>query len=176
MGTMVTIVLVVAALILGLVLVRKIMCAGLLITEDITKEVEGQIKGLFGTAEYGVKCVGEGGKEIKIGADGGSKRLGCVIITDTAGSYDFDIIDIKSLSGVRTEEVNRWVLSEGRSDVKVSPGSTTVNILTIKPPQKVSATTVEVEVEVRDQNLDSVETHYMQFDISPVGVIAAGLC
>ena len=74
MGTIVTIVLLVSVMILGLVFVRNIMCAGIILTDDITTGTTNEIKNLFGTKDYGIKCIGEGGQEVKIGGGGSRYR------------------------------------------------------------------------------------------------------
>lgn len=178
MGMIVTIVLLVSVLILGLVFVRNIMCKSILITDDITASLEGEIKNLFGTTSDEIICVGEGEANIKIGADGSSKKLGCVINTQSSGEYTFTVASIKSLKGESVETVKSWFLSGKEGDNKpfsILPPGGNANFIVIQPDKKTSLTTVEIEVKAMDPN-GRESSHYMVFDVSAVGAISSAIC
>ncbi len=175
MGTIVTIVLLVSVLILGLIFVRNIMCSGIAISDDITDSVKGEITSLFGSQEYEVKCVGEE-KMQKIGADGNSKTLGCIIISNENVKYDFKVTEIKKLEGNPSEEqIESWIIEDEVQGVSISPGENIVNFITIKPPQKVDSTTIRLKVEATKEGLGT-ETHYMRLDITSVGALTTTVC
>ncbi|MFW6226027.1 MAG: hypothetical protein ACOC3V_03640 [bacterium] len=177
-GTLVTIVLLMSVLIFGLIFVRSIMCSGIALTDDITKEVEGQIKDLFGSNKYGVKCVGETSVQ-EIGADGDSKKVGCIIVTDESKDYTFKIVEIEKLSGKASEdEIKSWFLtSEGTSkQAEVSSGDTAFSFITIKAPQDVDATTLEVKIEISEEGAGTTQTKYMTLEITSVGAFTSAIC
>lgn len=174
-GTIVTIVLLMSVLILGLVLVRNIMCSGISITDDITESVEGEIKGLFGQQEYGVKCVGEE-KIQKIGSNGDSKVLGCVVISEESGVYDFEISEIEKLEGnPPEEEIESWFSETEATGVSISAGENKENFITFTPPQNVDKTTIRIKVEVTKEG-GNTETHHMRLEITPVGTLTSTVC
>ena len=47
-GTIVTIALLMVVLVLGMYLIRTIMCSGIILTEEISDSVRNEVKGLFG--------------------------------------------------------------------------------------------------------------------------------
>jgi hypothetical protein len=90
-GTLVTIVLLLSVLILGLFLTRKIMCAGITITDEIDTRVKNEIKSLFGSDDYGIKCMGEGTEDVKLG-DGGRRKIFCVANLKEEKNIDTDTV------------------------------------------------------------------------------------
>src|SRR3989344_8080958 len=123
MGTIIILVLGVSMLILGMILIRNIMCSGLQITKDISAGVKNEIKNLFGADKVGVKCMGEGAQEINL-ATGGERRVGCIIKVEEPRNYKITATKVESLKGETTENVNKWALTkEWIGDV--SPGSDT---------------------------------------------------
>jgi len=89
-GTIVTIAILMVVLIMGMYLVRTIMCSGITLTEEMSENVKNEVKGLFGVNDYGVKCIGEGGHEVTLG-DGGRRQVICIINTDTQTDYKLRI-------------------------------------------------------------------------------------
>ncbi len=90
MGTIVTIVLLLIVLIMGVFFVTNIMCSGITLTDQITTEMKNEIKNLFGTNDYGIKCMGERGHEVKLG-DGGRRQITCVVKSDENIEYELKV-------------------------------------------------------------------------------------
>ncbi len=172
-GTIVVIVLAMAMLILGMVLVRTIMCSGILLTEEITDNVENEIRDLFQSREYGVKCMGEGTHEVTLG-DGGRRKIGCVINIGSETDYRFSV-DVESIKGPSSNTVNNWILDSGWSGT-VSPGVQTVPVVVLDVPNKVSDTGLKFIIV--EENLDSgtTRTHTSYIDIKHVGVLTSAVC
>lgn len=178
MGTIVTIVLLLSVLILGLIFVRNIMCSGIVLTDKITAGVENEIEGLFGARDYGVKCMGQEGKKIKL-ADGGSRAIGCLIKTNENTKYKLEVINIESLkeNSVRTEIVEKWVLDDSPWEGNVPPSDgKLVTVLLLDIPQKVSATTLKIEIEATNLDSGTTETIRSYIDVEHVGSISAAVC
>jgi len=174
MGTIVTIVLLMSVLILGLVFVKNIMCSGIILTDDITASVKNEIKGLFGTNDFGVKCMGEEGQEIKLG-DGGRRQIGCMINADETTDYILTIKEVSSLKGTKTELVEKWVLDEGWEGV-VSPGQKTVTVMVLDVPKKISDTNLKIEIEEENLNTGNKVTHISYIDFTHVGALTSAVC
>ena len=173
MGTIVVIVLAVSMLILGMIFVRSIMCSGIIISEQISSNVQNEIKGLFGAQDFGVKCMGEGGEEIKIG-DGGRRKIFCVIKTEEGGKYGLKMIEIKSLKGAPTASVQDWVKDSGfEGDVSVGDNMESVVLLDI--PKNTPTTTLKITIEETNP-AGTKKTHISVIDISHVGAFTSTIC
>jgi len=174
MGTIVTIVLLVSVMVLGLVFVRNIMCAGIVLTDDITTGTTNEIKNLFGTRAYGVKCMGEDGQEVKIGG-GGLRHITCVINSESETYYELEVLSIEALDGESTSEVETWQLDRDWDDT-IFPGSfETTSVLLLDIPSDVSKTILKIEVgETKDG--DSKPTHDLYLEIVPAGGFTKAVC
>ena len=174
MGTIVTIVLLMSVLILGLVFVRNIMCSGIVLTDKITENTENEIRGLFGTKDYGVKCMGESGHDAKLG-DGGSRQIACIINTDETTEYSLKVKEISSLKGAKTETIKSWIIDQGWEGT-VSPGQKTVSVVLLNIPKKVSDTTLKIIIEEENKNTGNTETHTSYISITHVGTLTSAIC
>jgi len=171
-GTIVTIALLMVVLVLGMYLIRTIMCSGIVLTEEVSGNVKNEIKGLFGVEDYGIKCMGEAGKDIALG-DGGRRQVVCVINTDTQTDYTLRVKNIESLKGVPINTVREWVLDEDWTGT-VSPGQTTVTVLLLDIPREVSNTNLKIEIE-EDDGLNK-KTHISYIDVKHVGTLNSAIC
>ncbi len=173
MTTIIIIVLGVTMLIFGMIFVRNIMCSGIIITDKITENVENEIKSLFGTNDYGVKCMGEAGQEIKIG-DGGHRQIACVITVNKETYYELKIDEVKSLSGASQDSVDSWILDQDWSGT-VSPGQKTVSVLVLDLPQKVSDTSLKITLNATISG-DNTETHTSYINVVHVSGLTSAVC
>ncbi len=171
-GTIVIIVLAVIMLIFGVFWVRKIMCSGIVITEDITEGVENEIKSLFNVDDYGVKCMGEGGEEVKLG-DGGRRQIPCIIKTDETMEYELKIKSIESLKGVSSNSVQKWIIDEDWTGT-VSPGDKTVSIAVLDIPKNVDATTLKIIVQEITETGE--QTHTLYVDVVHISGATSAVC
>ncbi len=179
MGTIVTIVLLMTVLIMGMIFTRNIMCSGIQMTDDITAGMSNEIKGLFQVGESGVECVGEGDQEVVIAIDGGTKKLGCIAVSDTSKTYDFKVVSTKVLEGdIREDDIERWISVSGREGVRVAAGNDDpINIFSIKIPEGTDAFDLEIELLVTDTEGSSQgESHYMDVSFSSLGAVTSTIC
>lgn len=173
-GTIVTIVLLMAVLILGLVFVKKIMCSGIVLTDQIDTKVQNEINNLFGEDEFGVICMGEKGDEVKLG-DGGRRQIFCVINVKESTEYNLKVKEVKSLKGASTSTVQKWILDDGWKG-SVSSGRDTKTVLLLDVPDDVDDTSLKIEVEEENLDTGTIDTHIMYIDITPVGGVSAAIC
>jgi hypothetical protein len=172
-STIIIIVLAVAMLIFGMIFIRSIMCSGIVISEQVSTNVQNQIRGLFGANDFGVLCMGEKGEQIKI-ADGGRRPIVCVFRTEDGGKYNVTLKEIKSASGVPTANVQAWVIDSGfNGNVKVGEDTQTVALLNI--PQNTPATTIKLTFEITGPN-GAPETHNSLIDVTHVGAFTSAIC
>jgi len=172
MGTIVVIVLAVSMLILGMIFVRSIMCSGIIISEEISSNVQNEIRGLFGANDFGVKCMGEGGEEISIG-DGGRRKVTCVVKTEEGGKYSLVLKEIKSLTNP-TQNVQAWVIDSG-FDGNVGVGDNDVSVVTLNIPKNTPTTTLKITVEETNPN-GVKKLHVSVIDVKHVGAFTSAIC
>jgi hypothetical protein len=172
-GTIITMVLMISFLILGLILVRNLMCSGIVLSDQISEKMTNEVQGLFGANEYGVKCMGEGGQEVTL-ADGGTRQIGCVISTDTPGDYDIKVTSVESKIGVTQAQVDNWILDQDFTG-SVSVGSRTVPVLVLNIPKKAQATTLKITIDVTypDQTVDTLSSF---ISIKPISGFTSAVC
>lgn len=172
MGTIVVIVLAVSMLIFGMIFVRSIMCSGIIISEEISSNVQNEIRGLFGANDYGVKCMGEGGEELSIG-DGGRRKITCVVKTDEGGKYSLKLQEIKSLTNP-AQNVQAWVIDSG-FEGSIGVGEDDVPVVTLNIPKDTPTTTLKITVE--ETNPAGVKkTHISVIDVKHVGAFTTAIC
>ncbi len=176
MGTIVVIVLSVTILIFGMIFIKNIMCSGIVMTNQIDEKVTNEIQSLFGTSDYGVKCMGEGGQEVTIG-DGGQRQIACVISTDTQSTYNLNVKTIESIgnTGVETSQVQKWVIDQDWTGT-VSPGQKVVPVLVLDIPKQVSATKLKITVEETVRETGAIDTHILYVSVKHVGQVSSTIC
>ena len=175
MGTIIILVLGVSMLILGMVLIRNIMCSGLQITKDITTGVRNEIQNLFGADKIGVKCAGEGGQEINL-ATNGVRDVICVIKTEEQAKYDIKVVKVESLSGASSDIVNSWIVDKDFSgDVKPGEDKSVV-YLSLKLPKDAPKTIIKVTLSVTNANTGSTDTVITRLNVVPTGFIKGAIC
>jgi hypothetical protein len=175
MSTIIILVLGVSMLILGMILIRSIMCAGLQITEDVSTGVKNEVKTLFGADKVGVKCMGEGAQEINI-ATGGQRKIICIIKTEEQANYELTATKVESLSGAPTSAVEGWVLSKTWQGT-VKPGSDTdADVLLLNIPRDAPKTTLRITTQVKNVKSGAEETITSTIGVVPTGVIKGAIC
>jgi len=176
-GTIVTIAILMVVLIMGMYLVRTIMCSGIILTEEISESVTNEVKDLFNAEDYGVRCIGEEGHQATLG-DGGRRQVVCMINEDSQRDYDLRIKNIESLNtatgGTPINLVKEWVLDEDWEGT-VSPGQKTVTVLLLNIPRDVSDTSLKIEIEEWIEGVKK-ETHNSYIDIKHVGTLNSAIC
>jgi hypothetical protein len=173
MGTIIVIVLSISLLIFGMIFVRSVMCSGIIMTEEISSNVQNEIRGLFGANDYGVKCLGEGSEEKSIG-DGGRRKIICMIKSEEGGQYSLQLKEIKSLAGISTENIQSWIIDSG-FDGNVGVGESTQSVVTLNIPKNTPTTTIKIIIEETNP-LGMQKTHISILDVKHVGTFTTAIC
>jgi uncharacterized protein YneF (UPF0154 family) len=173
-GTLVTIVLLMAVLILGLFLVRKVMCSGIIVTDQIHEATVNELKDLFSINDYGIKCMGEKGQDVKLG-DGGKRQIVCVTNMKEQTRVNLNMNKLESLKGAKTEVVNGWILDKDWSGT-LSPGGDVLPVLVLDIPEDVSETNLKIEIEEENLDTGTKKTHISYVDIAHVSGLSASVC
>lgn len=175
MGTIVVLVLGVSMLILGMVLIRNIMCSGIQITEDLSTGVKNEIKTLFGADKFGVKCLGEGGAEVKLGS-GGKRSVICIFKTDSEAEYELTVTSIESLSGASSEVVNRWVIDQGWKGSVVPGQDQEETVVLFDIPRDAPNTAIKIIMQAKNLKSGSQQTITSRVEVVPTGFIKGAIC
>jgi hypothetical protein len=175
MGTIIILVLGVSMLVLGIVLIRSIMCSGLQITDQLSTGVTNEVKNLFGADKFGVKCVGQGGQEVKYGT-GGRRRIDCIIKTDEQTNYDITIANIESIKGAKTEIIKKWAISEGWKGAVSAGEEQEQTVLLLDIPRDAPTTTAKITIDVKNTDTGTEQTIISFIDIVPTGFIKGAIC
>ncbi len=175
MGTIVTIVLLMSVLIMGLILTRNIMCSGIQLTDEINEKMANQVNDLFSETETGIKCMGSSGSKATI-ADGGLRKIWCVINTDTTKEYTLEVDEIKTGSGgVSAEEIDSWI-EFGKSNTEtVTPAGKTMEVVQLNIPEEVDETNVQMTIHIYEEETDK-GTVKSTFTIEHVGGFTKAMC
>jgi hypothetical protein len=181
-GTIVIIVIAMSMLILGIILVRQVMCAGIVLTEDISRSTENEIKGLFGSQELGLRCMGEQGQEVELGG-GGRRQIICIANEEENVQYDVKLRSngANYLDGPgETRDASGLVLDKGWTG-SVSPGSAkTITVAVLDVPRDIPNSNIKLEFDVErtlvDSGTSSEDTHTLYIDLVPVSSFTAAIC
>lgn len=174
-GTIIVIVLSVLVLVFGSIFVKNIMCSGIIMTDQISRNTENQIKDLFGARTYGVKCMGTEGDSVRLGT-GGTRQIFCVLNADEQKEYELKVIKVESIKGASTNTVQNWIKTKDWKGF-VSPGNpSTQVILILDVPKQAPVTALRIEIEANDLTSGSKTSHTSYIDIEPVGAITATIC
>ncbi len=175
-GTIVVMVIAVTMLILGIVFVRSIMCAGIIMSEEISDGVREEIRGLFSGDEYGVRCMGEGSQKVKLGS-GETVAVHCIIVVEENVEYDIQVKSIESLKGASTSTVEKWVLKDSwKGSVAPGGGGKDVKVLILDIPKDASATTLDITFESTNSASGTKDTHNSIIYIQPTNFFTGTMC
>jgi len=176
MGTIVVIVLAVTMLILGIVFVKSIMCSGIVISEELSTGVKNEVRGLFGADKFGVKCVGEGGQEIKY-ATGGRRQVVCVIKVEEQAEYSLILKSIEEIKGTNSRLAEKWVIDQDWKGA-VSPGGDGADavVAVLDIPKDAPASTLKLTISAENKGTGAKTTHVSYIDVTPTGFLKTTLC
>ena len=119
--------------------------------------------------------MGEGGQDIKLG-DGGRRQIVCIVNEKEEKEYRFKMINIESLKGVSTANVKNWVLKDDTGNIKVQPGSKSYSVVLLDIPDKVTDTSLSIDIEQENIGTGAVETHQLIINVVHVGGVSAAIC
>jgi hypothetical protein len=176
-STIVIIVLAVTMLIMGMLLVRSIMCAGMGLTKNIEDKMQSELLNLFGDRDFGVRCMGASGQDRPNLADGMTQEIFCVIREDRATPYILNIKEIKPISGESEDSVSSWIIDDSGWSGTVGVGNQIERVAILDVPRGVSKTTLRIVVEEYRGNSSAItRTHSLLVDITSSGAVTRAMC
>jgi len=174
-GTIIIIVLGVTMLILGMVLVRSVMCNAIGLTGDINTKVSSEINKYFGDSGSEVACIGSGGDAIKL-ATGQQNIIYCGIKAPASAKYDITVTQVKSgISTLTDDQLKQWLSLDTWSST-VAPGDTLPKkVARINIPSNAPEGSITIQVQInKDGQL--LSTQDLDFTVSRVGTIQTAIC
>jgi len=173
-GTIVIIVLAMTMLILGMVLVRSIMCGAIGLTGDINSKVSGEINKLFDASGSEVACIGAGTEPITM-VPGKTNTIYCSIKANQQAEYQ---IKVKSIRGdiLKESEIRKWIVGDDFYKRTVAPNDDDPKkFLRLNIPNNAPLDSIIIGVEVyKDGNL--IASPDLDFQIKSLGLIKAAIC
>ena len=117
----------------------------------------------------GIYCIGEGSREIKLGA-GGRRGVICRIIVNETSNYELKVTNISSLKGASTVNVQSWVLDKDWKGT-VNPGGDGIyaNVLLLNIPMDAPITTLKLTIEeIKNNDNSTIKKHTSYVSIIPL--------
>ncbi len=177
-STIVIIVLAMTMLILGLVLVRSIMCGAIGLTGDVNSKVRGEITKLFDATGGEVVCLGSGDKPITLIPGGDADIIYCAIKATEPGRYKI-VVKPDSIKGsISKDKVKSWIIGTGEQkwEGSVAPGDETPKkIIRLNVPDNAAEELVQMQVEIY-KNGELFSTQDLDFSVRRVGLIKSAVC
>ncbi len=172
-STIVVIVIAVSMLILGLVLVRSIMCGAISLTGDINSKVHGEINKLFGATGGEVECIGSGGEPVAI-IPGKLNIVYCGVRAKTTAKYT---MEITSISGdIKESQVEKWITGEKKWIGDISPGDEMPKkVLRLNVPEDAPESSLLFRISIKRDD-QHISTQDLDFEIRRVGLIKSAVC
>ena len=176
-GTIVIIVIGVTMLILGMVLVRSIMCQAIGLTGTVNDKAQAELDRYFGEDSAEVACIGAVGTEpVKMQPGTEANVIYCVIKAPQQANYQIKIVKAQSLIPTLTDDaLAKWVKVDSWS------GNVGTNDRTAKPagriliPDTAPEGSISFQLEItRDGQLISSPT--LDFKISRTGFVQNLIC
>ncbi len=182
-GTIVVVVIAVTMLILGLVLVRTIMCSAIGLTGEINDKVRSEIGKLFQTTGGEVVCIGSAGEPVTL-IPGKLNIIYCAVNAEQARDYTFTAsVERCTISGTNddnTAECQNWVVGgAGGATTSYSIGTTDQlpkKILRIDIPKEAGEQNMEVRVSVFRDGLTLPMEQSLDFSIRRIGFFRSAMC
>lgn len=174
-GTIVIIVLALSMLILGVVLVRTIMCGAIGLTGDLNNKVQSEINKLFGATGGEVQCIGMGDEAATM-IPGKTNNIWCAIKAPVTADYE---LEVESIEGSISKEttLESWIGIGGRKwRGNVAPGDEVPKkVLRLDLPENAPEENIVVRLVARKDG-SIISTQDLDFVVSRQGIVKAAIC
>jgi hypothetical protein len=155
--TIVILVIAMTMLILGMILVRNLMCKSIGLTSDVADKSRAQIDDLFQSTGGEVQCIGAGTTPVDL-IPGKPNYIWCGIRASNTASYTITLIPAASPLNVPSG----WIVGSSTLTTTVSPGDTSPKkVLLLQIPKEADEKTIRFTAQITragtrlsDQQLD----------------------
>ena len=174
----------VVMLILGLFLVKTIMCRAINMVSKTSEGAEKEIEKLFVEQGGEINCIGTGTSMATI-IPGRPNVIACGFNAPSEGTYHYELEIKSNLPGITSEEIkNYWIVGELSGDIPGIPGQTTYMEIVINPPKE--APEGWITIKAKDGKVQftpsgggkqrSIAMRTMRFEIRSLGWMRETMC
>ena len=175
-GTIVIIVLAMTMLILGIVLVRSIMCGAIGLTGEVNSKVRGEITKLFDATGGEVVCLGSGDKPITLTPGGDAQIVYCAIKATAPSKYKITVKPETIKGSISKERVKSWIIGQTSWEGTVAPGDESPKkVIRLAIPDNAPEELIQMQVEVQKDGTP-LPTQDLDFMVRRVGLIRSAVC
>ncbi|MEK6892620.1 MAG: hypothetical protein AABX07_00270 [Nanoarchaeota archaeon] len=180
MGTIVIIVLGVTMLILGMILVRGVMCSALGLTSDINTKLSSELERYFGETGDEIVCIGEKGESNIV--PGGTSYIWCSIKAPEEAVYTISLVDYSTTVGSLSKStIKSWIKKEKDSWGVVPNDNKPKAPITLSIPKNAPEGSLSFKIEAKKKiKGETVETTILSedlnFKITRVGFVKSAMC
>lgn len=172
-GTIVVIVLAMSMLILGIVLVRNIMCGSINLVTITEGKVKGEIEKLFQSNQGEVVCIGQEEPAVNL-IPNSINTISCAIQAPQTAEYE---IAVTGYGGnIKETIISKWIIGEESWTGDVAPGDTNPKkFLRLNIPDNAPEGRITIDIEVLKDG-EIIASPTLDFDIKRMGFFRAAVC
>ena len=173
--TIVILVIAMIMLILGIMLVKKIMCGGMSIAEETLQGAKGQISKLFGETGGEIRCMGAAGTNPPTIVPGRANAIGCNYYPEAQTTYTFTVTKAQftPIGKTQSQDAMNWFVTKTHKKT-VEAGSSDVGGVIVRPPKGTSSGTLTVEIQIESGEEKYIDT--LTFDVKTLGFLRETVC
>lgn len=171
-STIVVVILAMAMLILGVILVRSIMCGAIGMTGEMNNKVSSEINKLF-AGGHEVVCIGESDNVIPLSPNA-QHIIWCSVKAPETAEYKFIITDVV-VQGVSDATLQKWILTEGLT-ARIAPGKDSPQkVLRLNLPDNAPEKPIIVNIEI-EKDGEFLDSKSLDFTIQRNSWFADSIC
>ncbi len=178
--TIVVLVIAMIMLILGIMLVRKIMCGGMNIAEETLSGAKTQISKLFSEQTGEIRCAGSAGSSIITLVPNRANSIGCICSPDILTTYTLNIIEAKFTpkGSTQPQDAKNWFVTTTYQKT-IKAGESEAIGVTVRPPKGTPTGNLVVKVEITIQpqggTTETIEDT-LTFEVKTLGFLRETAC
>ncbi len=174
-GTIIIIVLGVTMLVLGMVLVRAVMCSAIGLTEETGKKASAELEKYFEEKSEEIVCVGQEAAVKMVPDSESDSIIFCAVQASATAKYTFKITDYGSSEGIKKEQIAKWI-KQAESEYTISPGDTQrKKTARLRIPDNSPIGNIWLKLEIKRDG-EIVSTKTLDFDVTRKGFVRATMC
>jgi len=176
MSTVVILVIAITLLIMGFVLVRKIMCGAIGLTEEISNKVKSEIDRLFGAVGGEIQCIGSM-EAVKMVPGPPTDLVICGIKLPAGferATYSAELVSVSS-NEISEDKINSWIVKKTWSE-EIAAGETKYKkILRLNIDNNAPEGSIVLNLKFY-RNGNFIGSEALDFEVSRQGIIRTAIC
>ncbi len=175
-STIVIIVIALTMLILGIVLVRSIMCSAIKLTAQTGDAAQAEVNKLFEANGGEIQCIGNEGAPVTL-TPGKTNIISCGIRADVQAEYEITLKEIWSLekNAITTSQFNNWVKTDKWKGPVAPNDKLAKKVVILELPKDAPIVSIMMQVIAKREGV-VISTQDLNFKISDLGIIRAAMC